>query len=333
MHNGRDSRCWAKNARARPAKDPSMLTASAHTRAPVRQITRGFTLVELLVVIGIIAVLISILLPVLNKVKEQANAVKCAANMGQLAKQWYTYANENKGLSVPGRLPKMNGFNSPYWIGNGMQYRPHWYEVMGAAMKIYADKTPNPTQNNNWKVDNDLFTCPSVDWRNSRNFVWGYNYQFLGDTHDKAGGSGGVVNYPVNLSALPRISETVMAADCMGTAAGKPDSARTAHLDDGTRDLRALGNKGHLLDPPRLLDVNSDYADPMERLPENRSAPDPRHMGRANVVFCDGHVERLTLAEMGYVVAADGTVKANGPGAHNKLFSGTGEDRDPPPIQ
>ncbi len=293
----------------------------------------GFTLVELLVVIGIIAIVVGLLLPALNRARQHAQAIKCAANLGQLARQWQSYAAENRNLAVPGRLPKFNAFNTPYLLGNGLQYRPHWYELLGGHMKIFADRNPSPLQRDDWKVDSDLYTCPAVDWRNSRNFVWGYNYQFLGDTHDKVGASGEMVNYPVNLSALPRISETVMAADCIGTAAGKPASARTGHYDDGTRDLRALGNKGHLLDPPRLLDVNSDYADPMERLPENRSAPDPRHLGRANVVFCDGHVERLTLQEMGYVIAPDGTVVANGPRAHNKLFSGTGEDRDPPPIQ
>src|SRR5256714_14643118 len=200
---------------------------------------RAFTLVELLVVIGIIAVLISILLPVLNKVKEQANATKCAASLRELSKMWYQYASENKGLSAPGRLPKFDGFNSPYWIGNGMQYRPHWYELFGAAMKNYASRSPQPTEDDSWKVDSDLYTCPSVDWRNSRNFVWGYNYQFLGNTHEKSAFN--FVNYPVKANAITRASETVMATDSMGTAAGKSISARQGHDDEGGHEIYAMG--------------------------------------------------------------------------------------------
>lgn len=290
---------------------------------------RAFTLVELLVVIGIIAILIAILLPVLNKVKEQANATKCAANMRELAKMWYQYAAENKGLSAPGRLPKFDPVDSPYWIGNGMQYRPHWYEVFGAAMKNYASRKPDPTEDDSWKVDSDLYTCPSIDWRNSRNFVWGYNFQFLGNTHEKAPMV--FINYPVKANAISRASETVMAADCMGTAAGKPMGLRTGHYDDGQKDLFAIGNKGHLLDPPRLT-ATSDYCDHEALAPQHRSAPDPRHNGRANVAYCDGHVERRTLQELGYIVRPDGSVAATDNNAHNRYFSGTGEDRDPPPV-
>jgi prepilin-type N-terminal cleavage/methylation domain-containing protein/prepilin-type processing-associated H-X9-DG protein len=80
-----------------------------HFRPMNRQLARrntgmnaGFTLVELLVVIGIIAVLIAILLPTLNKAREASRQVKCLANMRSITQAMIGFANDHKGF-MPGR--------------------------------------------------------------------------------------------------------------------------------------------------------------------------------------------------------------------------------------
>ena len=64
----------------------------------------GFTLVELLVVIAIIALLLSILMPALQKVREQAKFIPCGSNLRQFHMAFMLYANDNGYSTIPGYL-------------------------------------------------------------------------------------------------------------------------------------------------------------------------------------------------------------------------------------
>src|SRR2546423_2533943 len=73
----------------------------------------GFTLVELLVVIGVIAVLIGMLLPALSKAQQQAKWIKCQSNLRTIGEYLTMYGNQWKGAIYPrgfgaGTIPKTN---------------------------------------------------------------------------------------------------------------------------------------------------------------------------------------------------------------------------------
>ena len=294
----------------------------------------AFTLVELLVVIGIIGALVALLMPALSGARQAANTVQCASNLRQLATAWQSYANQNKRVSVPGRLPTAAKPNGVYDLDNGLQYRPRWYELLGAVNGVYACKNPKAIEDDSWTITNSVFLCPAVpDWNNSRNYPYGYNFQFLGNARPRAmpaaGGFLAWINYPV-MSSKIKASETVMAVDCVGTAAGVAEADRKGYYPDGTKSLASRGNKAVFVDPPLLAGPMSDYADAQNRNPTARSGPDPRHKKKLNAAYCDGHVDLVTPQDLGYVVSPNGAIGING---NNRLFSGSGDNVLPPSFQ
>ncbi|MGA3067938.1 MAG: type II secretion system protein [Tepidisphaeraceae bacterium] len=118
----------------------------------------GFTLVELLIVVGIIAILISVLLPALSKAREQANAIKCASNLRAIGQGIAEYeeayggafpaSNFYVGLSINGsvQLPKtpVNGY-------------VHWSSYLYS--QHLSAKDPAFLSTDGWGI----FQCPSLE--------------------------------------------------------------------------------------------------------------------------------------------------------------------------
>jgi prepilin-type N-terminal cleavage/methylation domain-containing protein/prepilin-type processing-associated H-X9-DG protein len=120
---------------------------------------KGFTLVELLVVIGIIALLISILLPSLNAARQSANNLKCASNMRQLATVMQMYAAENKGAYPMNAHDPANGMNFLYWYDFSQigRYLPKNAVVKGTTT-----------------TGGGTFVCPNDDQNSLRSYAMNF---------------------------------------------------------------------------------------------------------------------------------------------------------------
>ena len=257
----------------------------------------AFTLVELLVVIGIIAVLTAILLPALNRARQSAQAVECASNLKQVGLAWHMYMNANNSWVAPMARKYGDSWASPL-SGNQLNlslpvnendYR--WFHYLKRYTGTYA-----------------VFNCPVINMSNGA-------YSTAGNTTMVKAASGDLAPANINIgySAAGVSSNYGYAAHNMGRAEDKTKQAQGGSVPDWSyaewsdprnlttlrREARAV-NKGInnlivAMDGVYFITNNSTSA--LYGIQDKRRFVHPGP--RANVLFCDGHVEAKLPGDFG----------------------------------
>jgi len=247
--------------------------------------TKGFTLVELLVVIGIIALLIGILMPALTRAREQANTTKCGANLHTIGIALTMYVSQYN--AYPGHASLVSGTTAAIWptrlrsYMNGDQGVFHcpsqdpnfeWSKVVPTTGKK-ATAADSRFGYEPGELVLDVFTVPSSYGYND----WGGTGLVTSDPRLQKGLGGDIPPLAANCKEV-RAGQVKVAADMIAIADATTDRSWDWNIDPLQFDQwpgRIHGSKGK---------------------PLPATIPDPAR--GANVLFCDGHVEWHTQKEL-----------------------------------